>query len=90
MNKKLPRISNFSSNKSFSNNKEIYYSYKNINEKEESSAKKEIKYIFNRPVVIKTKEKEIYTTIIGKIDDHILTNTNGIIKIKDIKDIQIL
>ena len=89
MNKKLPHISNFSKDKKFFNNKETYYSYNNI-VKEESNTPKEIKYIFNTPVIVKTKDKDIYTTIIGRVDDHILTNTNGIIKIKDITDIKML
>lgn len=97
MDKKLPSISKFSTNKVFSNNKDVYYSSynKEINSELENTKDnsidnifKEGEYIFNMPVVIKTNSDTYKTTIIGKLDDHIITSNRQTIKIKDIVSIK--
>ncbi len=47
------------------------------------------KYIYKIPVRITTEEKEITTKIIGKNKTNIITIDNELIKIKDIKNIEI-
>ena len=96
MDKKLPSISKFSTNKVFSNNKDVYYSSfnKEINSKDENiknttldNILKKGEYIFNMPVVIKTNADTFKTTIIGKLNDHIITSDRKTIKLKDIVSI---
>lgn len=47
------------------------------------------KFVFNVPVEIETKDGLIYTKIISKIDDHILTSDSKIIQLHDIISIKI-
>lgn len=68
---------------------------KNINTEEKNINKKinEIintkKYIYKIPVKIKTETGEIKTKIIGKNKNNIITIDNTLIKIDNIKDIEI-
>ena len=101
MKKKLPNISKFPNNKNISNNKDIYYSYMNdpkteYNQENSNNNTKDItidnlfetgNYIFNIPVVIKTKTSNIKSTIIGKVGDHVITSNGNTIKTKDIENI---
>lgn len=46
-------------------------------------------FIFNIPVNIKTSTNSILTMIVGKVNDHIITSDNQIIKIEDIISIKV-
>ena len=46
-------------------------------------------YIFNIPVAIKTNDEDILTMIVGKVNDHIITKDNRIIKLEDIVSIRV-
>lgn len=103
MDKKLPSISKFGTTKRFSNNKQAYYSF--IKEDNNSKGNDSIRgnkqeetlddlfnngqYIFNIPVYIKTNKGDFSTTIVGKVNDHIITSNNQIIQIEDIVDITV-
>ena len=100
MDKKLPSISKFSINKTFNNNEDIYYSFignknnidKDVTEKEEISSLADLfkkgEYVFNIPVVIKTKEDIFNTKIIGKLNNYIITSNSKKIQINDIVSIK--
>ncbi len=45
-------------------------------------------YVFSKNVEIVTNDKVYNTTIAGKVNNHIITLDNDIIKISDIKDIK--
>ena len=94
--KKLPEIYKNQINKSFRNNKSVYYSNektpenikKNLTVKEVlKSLKREKGYIFNKPVLIKTKDKTIDTAIIYINENSIITLNEDTIKIEDILSI---
>lgn len=108
MNKKLPSISKFSTDKNFSNNKHTYYSFikddnsdvrsvSNNNSNNNNNNRTETlddlfnngEYIFNIPVSIKTNGDDISTMIVGKVNDHIITKDNRVIKIEDIVSIKV-
>lgn len=108
MNKNLPRISKFSTDKNFSNNKHAYYSFikednsdvrstlKNNNGSDNNNRVETLdelfnagEYIFNIPVYIKTNSEDFSTMIVGKVNDHIITKDNRVIKIKDIVSISV-
>lgn len=99
MDKKLPSISKFSTDKTFNNNEDIYYSFIDsksnnevINIKEELNSLDDLfkkgEYVFNIPVVIKTNKDIFTTTIIGKLNNHIITSNNKKIEISDIVSIK--
>lgn len=46
-------------------------------------------YIFNIPVTITTNDEDILTMIVGKVNDHIITKDNRIIKLEDIVSIRV-
>lgn len=94
--KKLPEIYKNQINKSFRNNKSVYYSNEKIPENIQKnstvkevlkSLKREKGYIFNKPVLIKTKDKTIDTAIIYINENSIITLSEDTIKIEDILSI---
>lgn len=91
MNKKLPSIFKNTSYNIKNNNKETFYSLENnlkeIGEKEEDKSVLD-EYLFNIPVEITTYDRIIDTKIVSKIKDHILTNNNEVIKLKDIRTVK--
>lgn len=87
MNKKLPKLYREENNKLINNNRKVFYSDDNNIIKENVL---ESDFIMNTPVIIKTKNKELNCKIVGKFRDHILTSTNDIIKLTDIKSIESL
>ena len=98
MKKDLPKVFQNSINKELKNNNKIYYS--NIKDEEIKNNKKEkninrtinnifksINYVYKANVLIKTKDKDIKTKIIGRNKNYIITLDNKTIPIKDIVDI---
>ena len=81
------------------NNKDIYYSYHDIDITiEDNLDKRNIiqkinsifnssNYIYKANVIIKLKDKEIKKQIIGKTKTHLITKDNELISITDIVDI---
>ena len=98
MNKELPSISKFSNNKTFNNNENIYYSFmetnidNDINKEEKIISLNDLfrkgEYVFNIPVVIKTRDNVFNTKIIGKLNNYIITSNNKKILINDIVSIK--
>lgn len=98
--KKLPKIYQNQIDKKFKNNNTVYYSNSNINNYKEydnqdlntimstlESLTKEKGFIFNKPLLIKTKDK-LYDTAIVKINTtNIITLNEDTIKIEDILSI---
>lgn len=105
MDKKLPSISKFSSDKEICNNKQAYYSFIDEDKNSRSAINDVVteekklntlddlfnngQFIFNIPVNIKTTHKSISAMIVGKVNDYIITSNNEIIKIKDIISIKV-
>lgn len=93
MEKKLPNIYKASDCSRIRNNKTVFnFDYNSFDTRSDEEKKQEannIDYVFNTPVTIKTAEETIKTKIVGKLDDHILTSDNRIIKLKDIESIKI-
>lgn len=101
MDKKLPSISQFSSDKEFCNNKHTYCSFlesdvRSSNNEKIISNNNTIddlfdngQFIFNVLVNIQTTTSNVSTMIVGKVGDHIITSDNMIIEIKDIISIKI-
>lgn len=91
MNKKLPNIYKGSDCTHIKNNKTVFSSscYEVDFDEEDRTSKhtSEINYVFNTPVTIKTNDEIICAKIVSKLDDHILTSTNRVIKLKDIQSI---
>ncbi|MBR4618480.1 MAG: hypothetical protein IKO49_04155 [Bacilli bacterium] len=94
---KLPKIYHKDINKNISNNKEYTYIEKKTthslktNETTEeiiNSLFKENGFIFNKPIIIKTKDKIYDTAIIKKTASKVYTLTEDIINIKDIISIE--
>ena len=98
MKKDLQKVFQNSINKELKNNNKIYYS--NIKDEEIKNNKKEkninrtinnifksINYVYKANVLIKTKDKDIKTKIIGRNKNYIITLDNKTIPIKDIVDI---
>lgn len=95
--KKLPSIYKQSINKKFNNNNTVYYSTtRNIEKKEDKfdpkefigSLFKEGGHIFNKALIIKTKDKIYDTSIIRSSEDYIYTLTEDSIRISDIISIE--
>ena len=96
--KKLPGIYHKDINRDISNNQEVCYVDEEIREVSESISTnieeeidklfKEDGYVFNKPVLIKTKDKEYDTAIIKKDKARILTLSDDIINISDITSIK--
>ncbi|MBO5138935.1 MAG: hypothetical protein J6B89_04805 [Bacilli bacterium] len=98
--KKLPKIYQNQINKKFKNNNTVYYSNQNItnyqnNENQNintilstlDTLTQEKGFIFNKPLLIKTKDN-LYDTAIVKINSNtILTLNEDTIKIEDILSI---
>ena len=95
---KLPKI--FRNNiDNICNNKDIYYSYQNTNASREDTVDKRnimqkinsifnsSNYIYKANVIIKLKNEELKTQIIGKNNTHLITKDNELIPITDIIDI---
>ena len=87
MSKKLPFLYKGENNKIIRNNKTVYYSNSNEEKGNERNNVLESDYIINVPVRIKTYDKEYICKIVGKFNDHILTTSNEIIKLSEIKSI---
>ena len=91
MNKKLPSVYKVNDCTHIKNNKSVFCSsYSNVDFTEgdrNSTDIQEIDFVFNKPVTIKTNNEIIHAKIVSKIDDHILTSNNRVIKIKDIQSI---
>ena len=91
MNKRLPKVYKVSDCTHIKNNKSVFCSsYTNVDfdEKDRISIdNKEIEFVFNTPVTIKTNNEIIHAKIVSKVDDHILTSNNKVIKLKDIQSI---
>lgn len=98
--KKLPKIYQNQIDKKFNNNTSVYYSSMNSikkgpEQKEEQSSVRETLqslvqekgYIFNKPILIKTKDKILDTAIVYMNETNITTLNEDIIKIEDILSI---
>ena len=90
----LPKVFHNSSNKSFTNNKEVFYSKDNT-EKDIKTIYQKINDIFSSPnyiykanVEISLKDKTITKRIIGRNKEYLITMDNDLIKISDILDIK--
>lgn len=103
MKKKIPLIFAPKVNKKINNNKEVYYSYLDVNQeeiiKEKSLSEYEMQqkinelfrsndFIYKKKFIIKTKEEEKEYTIISKSYDYLLTIDGKRIMIKDIINIK--
>lgn len=100
--KKLPKIYQNEVKKNFNNNEKVYYSEKNRRNSSNSvkvksknqiidelnSLKKESGFIFNKPLIITTKDKTYDTAIVKMNNIEILTLNEDIIKIEDIISIE--
>lgn len=88
MEKKLPKIYKGEDYRHVSNNKKIFSfdgKSKSLENKRDISFEKD--YIINMPVKIETFDNIITAKIVSKVGDHIMTSTNQIIMLKDIKSI---
>ena len=92
MDKKLPSIYKNTNYNHINNNKKVFYSNALNNEIliEKPSKNIDEEYILNTPVIIETYSEKLNTKIVSKIKDHIVTSTNRVIKIKEIKSINTL
>ena len=91
MEKKLPKIYKGEDYSHVNNNKKIFCfdgtERKSFDEdKNRLSLDKES--LINIPVKIETFDEVITAKIVSKVGDHIMTSTNKIIKLKDIKSIK--
>ena len=75
-------------NKEEKNNEKMKFNEKTIEQKINEIIKSN-KYIYKIPVMIKLNDKVVETNIIGKNKTNIITINNELIKIEDIKDIEI-
>lgn len=92
MNKELPSIYKNTNCSYINNNKKVFYS-SDLNKEpmiERNSKNIDEEYILNTPVIIQTYSEKINTKIVSKVGDHILTSTNKIIKLSEIKSISTL
>ena len=96
---KLPKVYHNDINKKFSNNKDYTYAENGSIKKGNSQSKSDILelinslfnergFIFNKPLLIKTKDKVYDTAIIKKEGSTIYTLTEDIINIDDIISIE--
>ncbi len=95
--KKLPEIYKQDINKKITNNNTVYYSttkkeeklYNNVDIKEFiNNIFKEGGYVFNKPLIITTKDKTYDTALVKKSEDYIYTLTEDTIRISDIISIK--
>ena len=96
--KKLPSIYHNDINRNISNNQDVCYAKEeirsinnNINTNIEEildNLFKEDGYIFNKPLIITTKDKSYDTAIVKKTNNKIFTLTDDIIDISDIISIE--
>lgn len=95
--KKLPNIYKSEINKQITNNNTVYYCTPKNEILEENYENpliflenlfKEKGYIFNKPLIIKTKEKVYDTAIVKKEDNYLYTLTEDKILIDDIINIK--
>lgn len=94
--KKLPEIFHNPIDKEICNNDTVYYcTTNNVSIKEEKNVEKFIDklfkengYIFNKPVLIKTKDRDFETAIIKKYNNRVITLSEDIIYIDDIISIR--
>ena len=92
---KLPKIFHNDLKNNISNNKEYVYASNNILDNSNfdvdsfiTTLSKENGFIFNKPVIIKTKDNIFDTAIIRKTNNLIYTITDDIININDIVTIE--
>ncbi|MBP3841676.1 MAG: hypothetical protein IK997_06140 [Bacilli bacterium] len=92
---KLPRIFHNDISKNISNNKEYAYLSNNTNFERKSnplefinSLFREEGFIFNKPLIIKTRTGTFDTAIVKKENDYIYTLSDDIININDIISIE--
>ena len=92
MNKKLPSVYKNTNCNYINNNKTVFYCDDRTDERivEKTSTNIENEYILNTPVIIETYTEKINAKIVSKIKDHIMTSNNKIIKLKDIKSIDLI
>lgn len=97
--KDLPRVYQNKVDKSFNNNRSVYYSNNNYSEEVQDSRTvlQKINDIFSSPnyvykanVEITLKDKKITKRIIGRNKDYLITMDNSLIPIGDIIDIKSL
>jgi len=97
--RKLPNIYKNDLTRKSDNNEELYYSFDNIENKEEIKEEKNIlqkinsiftssNYIYKADVEIKLKDKIVNKRVIGKNKTHLITIDNELIPISDILDIK--
>ena len=96
--KKLPGIYHNNINKDISNNQDVFYVSKEMPELNVNSGfdvegfidslLKEEGYVFNKPLLITTKDKVYDTAIVKKEKTKIFTLTDDIIDINDITNIK--
>lgn len=96
--KKLPKLYRNNISKPIKNNKEICYLNREVKEEKRTVETVEevlskvfngMGYSYNIPVIITTKNKTYYTSIVTKTKQAILTLENEIIPLKDITEIKI-
>lgn len=90
----LPKVFRNNTNKTFNNNKNVFYS-KDISNTNTKDIYQKINDIFSSPsyiykanVEISLKDKTIIKRIIGRNKDFLITMDNDLIKITDILDIK--
>lgn len=92
-NNKEVYISTSNQEKNLEENKKTEKKYEKMKDKTTEQKINEIlktnKYIYKIPVKITLKDKELITNIIGKNNKNLITLNNELIKIEDIKDIEI-
>lgn len=97
--RKLPNIYKNDLTRKSDNNEELYYSFDNIENKEEIKEEKNIlqkinsiftssNYVYKADVEIKLKDKIVNKRVIGKNKTHLITIDNELIPISDILDIK--
>lgn len=101
MEKKLPKVFVNKIEKKLNNNEKIYISNRNTKQEQKiikpsKTINKKIneimnskKYTYKVPVKIKLDNGEVNTNIIGKNNNNIITIDNELIKIADIRDIEL-
>lgn len=100
MEKKLPEIFHNKIDKKINNNKSIFYSKEENNIKTDSNRNSDLNisqkinqifsspnYVYKADVIIKLKDKEINTKIIGRNKNFLITMDNQLIPITEIIDI---
>ena len=97
--KDLPNVFKNNNNKSFTNNKSVYYSTKKEEVNSIRSSSKNVlqkindifaspNYVYKANVEISLKDKRVTKRIIGRNKDFLITMDNTLIPIRDIVDIK--